>query len=170
MIKELGRTLNGTYYSSNSNIVFDGLHYLGIGNKLEIYFNTQDSKYSATVSNVASNTIVTTNFSDANYNNKRAVVQTNVYGNGITGVQSVFSLHTATTPNILIQAIATGNTVINLEGSTNNSEGWVTLGVLNANTNNSNTAYLNITAPWPYGRLNIVSIDTGKNVKINKST
>lgn len=171
MIKEITRNISGTYIQSNTTILFASTPYLNTGNHITLFFPSNDTKFDASVVSVAGNSAVI-NFNDAQYNNQAVTVKTAWFGGGITGAQEPFSLTTSTTPSTLLQAISVGGgtNTIAIEVSTELNAGWVNIGNLVASTANSNTAYVNITQPWPFARLNISSIAANNSVKINRAS
>lgn len=171
MIKEITRNISGTYIQSNTTVLFDSTPYLIGGNHVTLFFASNDTKFDATVVSVSANSAVV-NFNDAQYNTQRVTVKTPWFGSGITGVQEPFSLTTSTTPSTLLQAISVGGGTNNIavEVSTELNAGWINIGNLVPSTANSNTAYVNITQPWPFARLNISSIAASNSVKINRAS
>ena len=168
MITELTRTINGIYDAANTTILFQTNPYLSPNNELTLYFTDNDSRISCTINSVTGNNVVV-NFNDKQYDKRGVVVKTSNYGSGIVGAQDVWTF-SFTNPAVgIIQAISTGgSSVLSVEVSTDKSSGWIKLGDLIVTAANSNTAYLTIDKPWPYGRLNITSIAANNSVKINK--
>lgn len=168
MITEISRTLNGVYVYANTSIIFGQNPYLQAGNDLTLYFTDNDSRYAATVTSISGNTAVVS-FSDAQQNNRGVTVKTPNYGSGLTGAQSDWTFSFTNPPNAIIQANSTGGTSsISIEASTDRNH-WITLGTLPITEANSNTAFINITSPWPYGRINIGSIAANKSITVNKA-
>ena len=168
MITDLTRTLNGKYISSNSTIIFDANPYLSPSNDLTLYFTNNDSRFAAKVISVSGNTAVV-NFTNPQYANTSVIVKTPQFGAGITGPQEVFSFKLSTPPNAIIQVSSNGGTSsVTLEASTD-QQSWVTLASLPITVANSNSAFTTVTSPWPYGRINIGSINAGNYITINKA-
>lgn len=168
MITEISRTLNGTYDYANTSIVFDSNPYLLTDNDLILYFTDNDARYAAKVTSVAGNTAVT-NFSNPQYNRARVTAKTPNYGAGLTGPQETFTFKFMNPPNAIIQASSTGGTSsISIEASTDQSH-WISLATLPITVANANTAFMNVTSPWPYGRINISSIGSGNSITVNKA-
>lgn len=165
MIKELYRTLTGTYIQSNTTIIFDSNPYLNPTNELVILMPSNDTKYSTTVSSVSGNNAVVT-FNDPQYANTRVTVRTPCFGT--TGVQDAFTLSYTNPPNILFQAVSDGGTnAVDLQVSTDKLH-WITANTMNVTVASGNTAYTTITSPWPYGRLNITAVGANNTVRVNK--
>ena len=168
MITELTRNLNGVYIYSNTSIIFDSNPYLSANNDLTLYFTDNDSRYAAKVASVSGNTAVI-NFSDEQQNNRGVVAKTPNFGSGLTGPQETFTFKFMNPPNAIIQASSTGGTSsISIEASTDQVH-WVTLSTLPITVANSNTAFITVTSPWPYGRINISSIGSGNSITVNKA-
>ena len=168
MVTELTRLLTGKYFSSNTSIVFDSNPYLLANNDLTLYFTNNDSRYAAKVVSVAANTAVV-DFLNAQYNNTNVSVKTPNYGSGLTGVQPSFTWSLTNPPNAIVQASSSGGSAnVGIQVSTDNLN-WINLANLTITTANSNTAYTTITAPWAYGRLNIIDIAAGNSVTVNKA-
>ena len=168
MITEISRTLNGIYVHANTTIIFNQNPYLKAGNDLILYFTDNDSRYSTTVTSVTGNTAVV-GFSDAQQNNRGVTVKTPNYGSGLTGAQDAWTFSFTNPPNALIQANSTGGTSsITIEGSTDKNH-WITLGTLPITEANSNTAFITVTSPWPYGRINISSVAANNSITVNKA-
>lgn len=168
MIVELTRTLYGVYFSSNSTIIFNEPPYLQANNDLTLYFTDNDARFAARVVSASGNNVVT-NFTNSAYDNKGVGIRTPNYANGIIGAQESFTFGFSTPPNAILQAFSTGGTSsITIEGSTN-KQNWVTLGTLPVTEANGNSAFINVTSPWPYGRINVQSIATNQSIAINKA-
>lgn len=168
MIVELTRTLYGTYYSSNSTIVFGAPPYLQANNDLTLYFTDNDARFAAKVVSANANTVIT-DFTNAAYNNKGVGIRTPNYANGMIGGQESFNFSFSTPPNAVLQAFSTGGSSnVTIEGSTNKSN-WVTLGTLPITEANGNSAFITVTTPWPYGRINVQSIAVNQSIAINKA-
>lgn len=170
MITEITRNLVGTYIQANSTILFDSNPRLLVGNDLTLFFNSNDSRFDSSVVSVTGNTAVI-NFSNPQYDGAVVNIKTAWFGSGITGAQGAFSLMNSTTPSTILQAIGVGGgtNTLTVEGSTDLNSGWITLGTMVPSLANSNTAYLHITQPWPYARLNIASIAANNSIKVNKA-
>ena len=170
MISELSRRLTGQYIQSNTTVLCDSTSYLNPGDELVLHFNSTDSYHSTNVVSATGNVVVV-DFNNPQYAGERVDVKTTCFGGGLTGVLPPFSLNTSTTPNSLVQAISNGGTsIINLEVSTDFNRGWVTFGQMVPTLANSNSAILNVTTPWPYGRLNVLSIGAGVTIRVNKAS
>jgi len=171
MIKEITRNISGTYIQANTTLLFNNFHYLQAGNDLTLCFGSNDTKFDATVASVSGNTAVI-NFNNAQYNQEPVTIKTAWFGSGITGAQEPFSLTTSTTPNTLLQAIGVGGGTnsIGVEVSTELNSGWINIGTLAPTLANSNSAFVSITQPWPYARLNISSIAASNSVKVNRAS
>lgn len=168
MIVELTRTLYGTYYASNSTIAFTGPPYLQANNDLTLYFTDNDARFAAKVVSANANTVVT-DFTNTAYNNKGVGIKTPNYANGIVGAQESFTFSFSTPPNAVLQAFSNGgSSTITIEGSTNKTN-WITLGTLPITEANGNSAFITVTTPWPYGRINVQSIAVGQSVAVNKT-
>ena len=166
MINEVIRTLNGVYYAPNNTISFTKNPYLIPGNKLTLFFNDNDARFSCSVNSISANN-ATVSFIDSNYDSRSLIAQTPNFASGITGPQDTFTFKLSTPPNLIVQAISTGgNNSLNLEASTDQAH-WITLATLNLTEANSNTAFVNITSPWPYGRINVASIATNNSIAVN---
>lgn len=170
MITEITRNLVGRYIQSNTTILFDSNPRLIAGNDLTLFFKSNDTKFSAVVSSVTGNNAVI-DFNNVQYTGEIVDVKTRWYGSGITGAQAVFSLMNSTTPSTLLQAISVGGgtNTLSVEASTDLNGGWINLGTMVPSLANSNTAFLHITQPWPYARLNIGSIAASNSIKVNKA-
>jgi hypothetical protein len=148
MITEISRNLNGVYDYANTAINFNANPYLSAGNDLTLYFTDNDSRYAAKVVSVSGNTAVI-DFSSAQQNNRGVVAKTPNYGAGI-------------------QASSTGgNSSIVIEVSTDQNH-WISLGTMAITSANSNTSYMFVSNPWPYGRINISSIGSNQSITVNK--
>ena len=168
MITEISRTLYGIYSYANTSILFNSNPYLLANNDLILYFTDNDSRYSAKVVSVSANSAVV-DFANAQYNNKGITIKTPNYGAGLTGVQESWSFKFSTPPNAIIQASSSGgNASISIEASTDQTN-WISLATLPITVANSNTAFVNITSPWPYGRINISSITANSSITVNKA-
>ena len=169
MITEISRNLDGTYYASNTTIVFDSNPYLLPTNDLTLYFETtNDARFADKVQSISGNTAVIS-LSNPQYDGKRVTAITPNFGSGLTGPQSPFSFKTTPPPNVLLQAVSNGGTAnVKIQASTDQAH-WVDLATLSLTTANSNTAYTTVTSPWPYGRLNITDISTGNWISIYKA-
>lgn len=168
MITEISRTLYGIYNYANTTISFNSNPYLLANNELTLYFTNNDSRYGARVVSVSGNNAVI-NFSNAQYANNGVVVKSINFGSGVTGPQEVFSFKLTTPPNAIIQVSSNGGTSsVNLEASTDQVN-WVTLSTIPVTVANSNTAFVSVTSPWPYGRINVASISAGSSLTINKA-
>lgn len=167
MITEITRSLNGTYFSGNTTIAFNANPYLLASNDLTIYFNNDFRSAAKVVSVSANNAVI--DFSNAQYNNTPVTAITPQYSNGISGAQPTFSFKLSTPPNAILQASTDGGSAnVKIQASTDQLH-WVDLATLSVSTANSNTAFTNITAPWPYGRLNITDISAGNSLTVNKA-
>ena len=168
MITEISRTLYGVYEYSNTSIIFNQNPYLQSGNDLTLYFTDNDSRYSTTVTSVSGNTAVVT-FSDAQQNHRGVVVKTPNYGSGLTGAQDSWTFSFTNPPNAILQVSSTGgssNVVIQVSADNNH---WINLSTLAITTANANTNYVSVTAPWPYGRINITDIAANNSITVNKA-
>jgi hypothetical protein len=169
MITELTRVVKGVYIYSNTSIVFDSNPYLLANNDLTLYFTNNDARFASRVVSVSGNTAVI-DFSNPQYNNTGVAAKTPNYGSGLTGPQDTFTFSFTNYPSAILQAFSTGgssNVVIQV--STNQSN-WINVATLAVTTANSNTNYTTVTAPWPYGRLNIIDIAAGNSIAVNKAT
>ena len=168
MITEISRTLYGVYDYANTQIQFNSNPYLLANNDLTLYFTDNDARYAAVVSSVSGNNAVV-NFSNAQYDKRGVVVKTPNYGAGLTGPQEVFSFKFTNPPNAVIQASSTGGSSnVSIQVSTDQQH-WISLGTLPITVANSNTNFIAVTTPWPYGRLNITDIGAGNYISINKA-
>jgi hypothetical protein len=167
MITEISRNLNGVYDYANTAINFNANPYLSAGNDLTLYFTDNDSRYAAKVVSVSGNTAVI-DFSDRQQNNRGVVAKTPNYGAGMTGAQDPWTFSFTNPPNGIIQASSTGGTSsISIEVSTDQNH-WISLGTMAITSANSNTSYMFVSNPWPYGRINISSIGSNQSITVNK--
>jgi hypothetical protein len=167
MIQELYRTIKGTYDFANTAIIFDSNPFLLANNELTLYFTNVDERNHTTVTSVNANTAVV-DFSSEHYDGFQVTAQTPNYTGGMTGPQETFSWKFTNPPNALIQVSSDGGTSnVALQVSTNDRD-WLTLAFMSITEVNANSAYMNVTVPWPYGRLNLISIQAGKTVTANK--
>lgn len=168
MITEITRNLTGVYSYANTTIIFDANPFLVANNELTLYFTNNDSRHSATVTSVSGNNAVV-NFSNPQYANTAVVAKTPCFSTGITGPQAEFSLHNSITPNALIQVTAegSGGGSLNIEVSADR-KGWVNAASISL-TQGSNTEFFNVTTPWPYGRVNISSVDANTTLSVTKA-
>jgi len=167
MITEISRNLNGVYDYANTAINFNANPYLSTGNDLTLYFTDNDSRYAAKVVSVSGNTAVI-DFSDPQQNKRGVVAKTINFGAGMTGPQDSWTFSFTNPPNAIIQASSTGGTnSIAIEVSTDKNH-WITLATMPITSANSNTSYIFVSNPWPYGRINISSIESNQSITVNK--
>lgn len=174
MIKEITRNISGTYISSNNTVLLNSNPFLVANNDVTLFFGVNDTKFDAIVTSVVSNASnnIVVNFNNAQYNNQPVTVKTPWFGSGITGPQEAFSLTTSTTPNTLLHgfSVGGGNNFVSVEVSSDLNNGWLNVGMLGVTTANSNTAYVTVSNPWPFARLNISSIAANNAVKVNRAS
>mgnify|MGYP006276314267 CR=1 FL=1 len=157
----------GVYIYSNTSIIFNQNPYLQAGNDLTLYFTDNDSRYSTTVSSVSGNTAVVA-FSDPQQTDRGVVVKTPNFGSGLTGAQDTWTFSFTNPPSAIIQASSTGGSSnVSIQVSTDKNH-WITLANLPITQANSNTNYVAVTTPWPYGRLNITDIAASNSITVNK--
>lgn len=167
MITELSRIISGTYDYANTQINFDSPPYLLANNKLILYFTNNDSKFTAHVVSVNANNAVV-DFNNQQYANAHVVAHTTAYNNGLTGPQDIFSWKFSTPPNAILQINSNGGSSnVAIEASTDQIH-WTALANLAITEANANTGFFNVTSPWPYGRLNLWDIASGKTITGNK--
>jgi hypothetical protein len=171
MIKEITRNISGTYIHSNTTVLFNSNPFLLANNDVTLFFTSNDVRIDALVVSTSGNTAVV-NFNNPQYNGSPVTVKTAWFGSGITGPQEAFSLNTSTTPSTILQGIGVGGGTnsIAVEVSTELNSGWINIGSLAIAAASNNTAYLAITQPWPFARLNIGSIASSNSVKVNRAS
>ncbi len=167
MITELKRIIQGTYDHANTQINFDANPFLLANNDLTLYFTDNDSRFNAKVVSVSANSAVV-NFSDPQFNGDHVVVHTTAFNNGVSGPQDTFSWKFTNPPNAILQVSSNGGSAnVNLEVSTDEAH-WVTLATFPIREANANSSFINVTSPWPYGRLNITDISANTTITANK--
>jgi hypothetical protein len=167
MITEISRNLNGVYDYANTAINFSSNPYLSAGNDLILYFTDNDSRYAAKVVSVSGNTAII-DYSSSQQNKRNVVAKTPNYGAGMTGPQDPWTFSFTNPPSGIIQASSTGGTnSITIEVSTDQNN-WITLAAMPITAANSNTSFIFVSNPWPYGRINIGSIGSAQSITVNK--
>lgn len=172
MVKKITRNLTGTYFSSNSSVQFDSNPYLLPGNEVILFFPSTNDR--ADINVVSSNTItnnVVVAYTNNQYNNERVTVTTPCFCSGVSGYQAPFSINTATTPNIILQAtkdlgsanVVSANVEVTVDGI-----GWLPIYGFALGSANTTDA-LNITEPWAQARINFSSIPAATSVRITRS-
>lgn len=168
MITEISRNLNGVYDYANTAIDFNTNPYLSTGNDLILYFTDNDSRFAAKVVSVSGNTAII-DFSDPQQNKRNVIAKTPNYGAGMSGAQDPWTFSFTNPPNAIIQASSTGgNSSITIEVSTDQNH-WISLATMAITSANSNTSYIFVSNPWPYGRINISSIGSAQSITVNKA-
>jgi hypothetical protein len=171
MIKQLERTLNGTYYAANTTVSFPTNPFISANSNLSLWFTSNDSKFSAIATSVTANNVVV-NFGSIQYDTQPVVIHTPCFGGGLTGLIPKFSMSTSTTPNTLLQATVynggTNSANVSIQVS-NDNIGWIVLGNVSLTAANT-SGYINNQLPWAYGRLNIVDISAGSILQVSKAT
>lgn len=172
MVKKITRNIVGTYFSGNSTIQFAAAPYLLPTNEVSLFFpsNNERAVTSVVSANTITNTIVT-GYSNQQFNNEQVTVTTPCFCAGVSGYQTPFSINTATTPNIIIQAtkdLGTANVVSANVEVTVDGIGWLPIYSFVLGSANTTDA-LNITEPWNQARINFSSIPTATSVRISRS-
>lgn len=168
MINTIYRTLNGTYYSGNNSIVFDANPYVLANSALTLYFTDNDARYSSTVASVSGNTAVV-DYSNAQYDSKHVTARALDTAAGFSGAMDSFTWGWTNYPAAVLQVTSTGgssNVTIQVSADANH---WINVASLAVTTANSNTAYTTLNNPWPYGRVYVNDIASGKSLKFLKA-
>lgn len=89
---------------------------------------------------------------------------TDIFRTGQTGGQEKFTFSFGQNPNAVVQAYVsgTGGAVFDLEASATGSH-WQKIATVTLAAGAH--GFVNVTAAWPYGRLNLTSIDAGTVLK-----